>query len=126
MNSICSFGEVLDVFDLNKLLGEFERIRDIALGIVKYLVAQLVTAHDIAGNGALKELEVTADYRSHLLHALFGHFAHVGGDFELWCRAHSALRSAEPGFPEWPLNWGEYSRFSAFSQGARDARTATR
>jgi len=24
------------------------------------------------------------------------------------------------------LNWGDYSRFSAFSQGARDARTATR
>ena len=29
------------------------------------------------------------------LHALFGHFAHVGGDFERWCRAHSALRSTE-------------------------------
>ena len=25
-----------------------------------------------------------------------------------------------PGFPGWLLNWGEYSRFSAFSQGARD------
>ena len=52
-------------------------------------------AHDIAGNAALKELEVPVNCRSHLLHALVGHFAHVGGNFELWCRAHSALRSTE-------------------------------
>ena len=65
-------------------MGELERIMDVALGIVQNPIAQLVTAHDVAGNGALKELEVTVNCRSHLLHVLFGNFAHIGGDFELW------------------------------------------
>ena len=58
---------------------------------------QFRASHDIAGNAAPKELEVTVNCRSHLLQALFGHFSHVGGDFELWCRAHSTLHSTELG-----------------------------
>src|SRR5271165_6368871 len=116
-------GEGLDIPHLHQPLCKLESARDIALGITEDFVAQFRAAHDSARNAALKELEVPVNCPSHLLHALFGDFAHIGRDFELWCRAHSALRSTEPGIPRWLPNRREYSRFSAFSQDAREART---
>ena len=84
-------------------------------------VAQFRAAHDIAGNAALKELEVPINCRFHLLHALFGHFAHVGGDFERWCRAHSALRSTEKNLLRVPAKATVHSDVkSATEAGIRD------
>ena len=50
-------GEVLDVPHLHQPLCKLESARDIALGITEDFVAKFRTAHDIAGNRALKELE---------------------------------------------------------------------
>ena len=66
---------------------ELESAREIALGIIEDFVAQFRAAHDIARNCALQEPEVVGYSRSHLLNALLNHFAHVGRDLELWCRA---------------------------------------
>ena len=78
---------------LHQPLRKLESARDIALGITEDFVAEFRAPHDIAGNGALKELEVAVNCRSHLLQTILGDLAHVGGDLELWCRAH---RSCTP------------------------------
>ena len=95
MNFHLQPGEVLDVPHLRQPLCKVESAPDIALGITEDLIAQFRLAHDNARNAALKEVEVAVDRPSNLLHALFGHFAQVGWNFELWCRAHNALHCAD-------------------------------
>ena len=119
MKSVCSSDEALEVPHLHQPFCKLEGARDIALGITEDFVAQFRAAHDSAGNAALKELEVPVNCRSHLLHALFGHFAHGGGNFKLWGRASIVLSAARE---EFIARAGEGGR--AFLMGSRLPRRA--